>query len=114
EYADGPLKWDIGTNVTTRSETASIVPLPKDPFVAGGAAGATGEVKGQLRYKADALELYGTQTIGSHQGDGTAPTFNEMTTIGSLYRLPGWMAGGTRGASLELNTHDHRKSRIEY
>ena len=114
EYADGPLKWDVGTNVTTRTTTTTIVPTIPDPYVLGGAAGGGGEVKGHVRYVGKEWEFYGVQSFGTQQGDGTAPTLSETTTIGSLYKLPAAIAGGKIGTSLELNSADERKTRIEY
>ncbi len=114
EYADGPLKWEIGTNISTRQKTTSIIPTPKDPYIEGGAAGAGGEIKGQIRYATKEWELYGAQTFGSYQGDGVQPTFHDTTMIGSLYKLPDWMAGGRIGASFELYSDHNSKTRIEY
>jgi hypothetical protein len=114
EYADGPLKWDLGTNVTTRKTTTTIVPVIPDPYIVGGAAGGGGEVKGHVRYVGEDWEFYGAQSVGTYQGDGTAPTLSETTTFGSLYKLPDWTAGAKIGASLELNSADQRKTRIEY
>ena len=113
EYANGPLKWDVGTNVSTHKATTSIIPTPADPNSAG-AAGGSGELKGQLRYAGDDWELYGIQRFGSHQGDGVAPTFSESTTLGSLYKLPPYFAGGKIGASLEINSAEEGKARFEY
>jgi hypothetical protein len=114
EYADGPLKWNLGTNVTTRKTTSTIVPVIPDPYIVGGAAGGGGEVKGHVRYVGEDWEFFGTQSVGTYQGDGTAPTMNDTTTIGSLYKLPDWTAGARVGASVELNSADQRKTRIEY
>ena len=114
EYADGPLKWDIGTNVTTRTTTSTVVPPIPDPQTIGGAAGGAGEVKGHMRYVGKEWEFYGVQKVGTQQGDGTAPTLHESITVGSLYKLPAAMPGGKIGASLEMNSADERKTRIEY
>jgi hypothetical protein len=114
EYADGPLKWDLGTNVMTRKTTTTNVPVIPDPYVVGGAAGGGGEVKGHVRYVGKEWEFYGTQSVGTYQGDGIAPTLSETTTFGSLYKLPDWVEGAKIGASLELNSADQRKTRIEY
>ena len=114
EYADGPLKWDIDTKVSTRTTSTTIVPAIPDPLVAGGAAGGSGEVKGHMRYIGKDWEFYGVQKFGTQQGDGTAPTLHESTTVGSLYKLPAAMSGGKIGASLEMNSADERKTRIEY
>lgn len=114
EYADGPFKWNIGTNISTRQKATSLIPVPQDPYVAGGAAGAGAEVKGQIRYAAGEWELYGVQSFGSYQGDGARPTFHDTTVFGSLYKLPDWLAGGRIGASLELYADDNSKTRIEF
>jgi hypothetical protein len=114
EYADGPLKWDLGTNVTTRKTTSTIVPAIPDPYIVGGAAGGGGEVKGHMRYVGEDWEFYGTQSVGTYQGDGSAPTMNDTTTFGSLYKLPDWTAGARVGASVEMNSADQRKTRVEY
>jgi hypothetical protein len=114
EYADGPMKWDIGTNVTTRTTTSTVVPPIPDPQTIGGAAGGAGEVKGHMRYVGKEWEFYGIQKFGTQQSDGTAPTLHESTTVGSLYKLPAAMSGGKIGASLEMNSADERKTRIEY
>jgi hypothetical protein len=116
EYADGPMKVDVGTKVTTNKTVTPIVPPEMfNPKAVGGAAGGTGEVNGQVRYNLDKdWELYGTQKVGVVQADGTVPTMADTTTFGSLYKLPDWMAGGKIGASLELTPTAERKTRVEY
>lgn len=114
EYADGPLKWDVGTNVVTHSAPVSIVPAVPDPRIVGGAAGGAGELKGHIRYVGKEWEFYGVQSFGAHQGDGTPPTLSETTTVGSLYKLPDSMAAGRIGTSLTMNSADQRTTRIEY
>jgi hypothetical protein len=110
-YADGPMTWDVNGNVTTRKTTTSIVPMTTDPRTAD-AAGGSGEVKGEIRYSADQWEFYGGQRFGTNQSDGAAPTFSETTVLGSLYKLPD--SFGKIGASVELNSADERKARVEY
>lgn len=114
EYSDGPLKWDVGTNVVTHKVATTIIPAIPDPRIIGGAAGGAGEVKGQLRYVGTEWEFYGVQSFGAHQADGALPALHETTTIGSLYKLPGEMAGGKIGTSFALNSAHHRTTRIEY
>jgi hypothetical protein len=110
-YADGPLKWDVDSKVTTLKTTTSIVPMTTDPRAAD-AAGGNGEVKGEVRYSADQWEFYGAQRFGTSQADGAAPTFSETTVLGSLYKLPD--SFGKIGASVEMNSADERKARVEY
>jgi hypothetical protein len=110
-YADGPLKWDVDSKVTTVKTTTSIVPMTTDPRAAD-AAGGNGEVKGEVRYSADQWEFYGAQRFGTSQADGAAPTFSETTVLGSLYKLPD--SFGKIGASVEMNSADERKARVEY
>jgi hypothetical protein len=114
EYTDGPLKWDVATNVVTHSAPVSIIPAIPDPRTVGGAAGGAGELKGHVRYVGKEWEFYGIQSFGAHQGDGAAPTLSDTTTVGSLYKLPAELAGGRIGTSFELNSADQRKTRIEY
>lgn len=111
-YADGPLKWDLNSNVTTNKTATSVIPVPPDPQTVG-AAGGSGELKGEVRYSADQWEFYGAQRFGTNQADGAVPTFSETTLLGSLYKLPDTF-GGKIGASVELNSADERKARIEY
>jgi len=111
QYVDGPLKWDVNSDVTTRKTATSVVPVRQDPNTIG-AAGGSGEVKGEVRYSADRWEFYGTQRFGTNQADGAAPTFNEATVIGSLYSLPA--SSGKIGASVEMNSAAERKTRVEY
>jgi hypothetical protein len=110
-YADGPMKWDVNSNVTARKTTTSVVPMTTDPRTAD-AAGGSGEVKGEVRYAAEQWEFYGTQRFGTSQADGAAPTFSETTVLGSLYKLPD--SFGKIGASVEMNSADERKARVEY
>jgi hypothetical protein len=111
-YADGPLKWDVNSNVTTNKTSTSIVPMSNDPRTAD-AAGGSGELKGEVRYSADQWEFYSVQRFGTNQADGAVPTFSESTLLGSLYKLPD-AVGGKIGASVELNSADERKARVEY
>ena len=111
-YADGPMKWDINSNVTTNKTVTSIVPVRQDPNAAG-AAGGSGELKGEVRYAADQWEFYSVQRFGTTQADGAVPTFSDATVLGSLYKLPDSF-GGKIGASVELNSADERKARVEY
>jgi len=111
-YADGALKWDVNSSVTTNKTVTSVIPVPPDPKTIG-AAGGSGEVKGEVRYSADQWEFYGAQRFGTSQADGVAPTFSETTVLGSLYQLPDSF-GGKIGASVELNSADERKARVEY
>ncbi len=111
-YADGPLKWDVNSSVTTNKTVTSVIPAPPDPKTIG-AAGGSGEVKGEVRYSADQWEFYGAQRFGTSQADGVAPTFSETTVLGSLYKLPDSF-GGKVGASVEMNSADERKARVEY
>ncbi len=112
-YADGALKWDVNSNVTTNKAATSVIPVPPDPKTVG-AAGGSGELKGEVRYAADQWEFYSAQRFGTSQADGSVPTFSDATVLGSLYKLPDSMAGGKIGASLELNSADERKARVEY
>lgn len=114
EYAEGALKWDLSTSVTTRRPVTTIVPALPDPYLDGGAAGGSGQLKGHVRYVGETWEFYGVQTFGAHQGDGAAPTLHEATLLGGLYKLPGAMRGGRIGASIELNSANERKTRVEY
>jgi hypothetical protein len=114
KYSDGPLKYEVGTSITTNKAPTSIIPPVRDPNVLGGAAGGAGEVKGQVLYSEGQWELYGTQKFGVVQADGARPAAQESTTFGSNYLLPDWMAGGKIGASLELAPADEKKTRVEY
>lgn len=111
EYADGPVKWDVNSKVTANKAATSIVPVPPDPKTVG-AAGGSGELKGEVRYSADQWEFFGAQRFGTSQADGAAPTFSDTTVLGSLYKLPD--SFGKLGASVELNSADERKARVEY
>jgi hypothetical protein len=111
-YADGALKWDVNSSVTTNKTATSVIPVPPDPKTVG-TAGGSGELKGEVRYAADQWEFYSVQRFGTSQADGAAPTFSEATVLGSLYRLPDSF-GGKIGASVELNSGDERKARVEY
>lgn len=111
EYADGPVKWDVNSSVTTHKSAKSLIPVPPDPKTVG-TAGGSGELKGEVRYSADQWEFYGAQRFGTNQADGAAPTFSDTTVLGSLYKLPD--SFGKIGASVELNSTDERKARVEY
>lgn len=113
-YSDGPLNYEIGTSVTANKTTTAIIPQIPNPIVIGGAAGGSGEIKGQIRYSDGAWELYGTEKIGVTQADGSTPSAHDSLTLGSTYRLPDWLAGGKVGASLELAASNERKTRLEY
>jgi hypothetical protein len=114
QYSEGPVKFAVGSKVTpNKPATTSVVPQIPDPKIVGGAAGGTGEVKGEVRLTEGQWELYGTQKFGVVQADGASPAAQDSTTFGSLYHLPG-ATGGKIGASLELAPTDERKTRIEY
>ena len=112
-YADGPLKYDLGTKVTTRPTTTTIVPpaLP-DRNALGGATGGTGEVKGGVSYVGEQWELYGRQSVGVGHNDGVGASMTETTTFGSFYKLPD--SSGKIGASIEMNATNERRTRVEY
>jgi hypothetical protein len=114
KYSDGPLKYELGTNVSANKAAATIIPQVPDPHALGGAAGGAGEVKGHVAYAGGQWELYGTQKFGVTQADGLVPVAQDSTTFGSTYQLPDWLAGGKIGASLELAPSDERKTRVEY
>ena len=111
-YSDGTLQYEVGTNVKTNSPMAAIIPQIPDPRVLGGAAGGSGELRGQVRPAEGRWELFGTQRFG--MTDGERPVAQDSTTFGSAYLLPDWMAGGKIAASLELAPSDERKTRVEY
>jgi hypothetical protein len=112
KYSDGSLQYEVGTSVKTNSPTAAIIPQIPDPHVLGGAAGGSGELRGQVRAPEGRWELFGTQRFGVT--DGERPVAQDSTTFGSAYLLPDWMAGGKIAASLELAPSDERKTRVEY
>jgi hypothetical protein len=114
-YTDGPLKYDLGTKVTTATTTTTVVPpaLP-DRNKLGGATGGTGEVKGSITYVGEHWELYGRQSVGVGHTDGVGASVSETTTVGSFYKLPDSAVNGKIGASIEMNAANERKSRIEY
>jgi hypothetical protein len=114
-YTDGPMKFDLGTKVTTATTTTTIVPpaLP-DRNKLSGATGGTGEIKGGISYVGEQWELYGRQSLGVGHTDGVGGSMTEATTFGSLYKLPDSMVNGKIGASIELNAANERKTRIEY
>lgn len=114
EYSDGPMKYEVGTSASVNKPTTSIIPTIPDPKVVGGAAGGSGEVKGEVRFTEGQWELYGSQKFGVVQADGAAPSPRESTVFGSTYKLPAWSAGGKIGASLELAPGHDRKTRVEY
>jgi hypothetical protein len=90
----------------------SIIPQMPDPRMLGGAAGGSGEVKGQVRTSEGQWELFGSQRFGMN--DGGPPVAQDSTTLGSAYLLPDWMAGGKIAASVELAPSDEKKARLEY
>jgi hypothetical protein len=112
KYSDGSWQYEIGTHVRTNGPNASIIPQIPDPRILGGAAGGSGEVKGQLRPAEGGWELFGSQRFG--MTDGERPVAQDSTTLGSAYLLPDWIAGGKIAASVELAPTDERKTRIEY
>ena len=114
KYSDGPVKYEVRTNASANKPTTSIIPTIPDPKVVGGAAGGSGEVKGEVRFTEGQWELYGSQKFGVVQADGSAPSPQESTVFGSTYKLPAWSTGGKIGASLELAPGDDRKTRVEY
>jgi hypothetical protein len=112
KYSDGQLHYEVGTNMKTNRQVTSIIPQMPDPRMLGGAAGGSGEVKGQVRTPEGQWELFGSQRFG--MTDGGPPVAQDSTTLGSAYLLPDWMAGGKIAASVELAPSDERKARLEY
>ena len=112
KYSDGQLHYEIGTNMKTNRQVTSIIPQVPDPRMLGGAAGGSGEVKGQVRTPEGQWELFGSQRFG--MADGGPPVAQNSTTFGSAYLLPDWMAGGKIAASVELAPSDEKKARLEY
>ena len=112
KYSDGQLQYEFGTNMKTNRQVTSIVPQVPDPHIVGGAAGGSGELKGQIRTPEGQWEIFGSQRFGMN--DGGPPVAQDATTLGSAYLLPDWMAGGKIAASVELAPTDERKARIEY
>jgi hypothetical protein len=112
KYSDGQLQYELGTNMKTNRQATSIIPQVPDPQVLGGAAGGSGEVKGQVRTPQGQWELFGSQRFG--MTDGGPPVAQDATTFGSAYLLPDWMAGGKIATSVELAPSDEKKARIEY
>ena len=112
KYSDGQLHYEVGTNMKTNRQVTSIIPQVPDPRMLGGAAGGSGEVKGQVRTPEGQWELFGSQRFG--MADGGPPVAQDSTTFGSAYLLPDWMAGGKIAASVELTPSDEKKARLEY
>ncbi len=112
KYSDGQLHYEVGTNMKTNRQVTSIIPQVPDPRMLGGAAGGSGEVKGQVRTPDGQWELFGGQRFG--MTDGGPPVAQDSTTFGSAYLLPDWMAGGKIAASVELAPSDEKKARLEY
>jgi len=114
-YADGPMKFDLGTKVTTATTTTTIVPpaLP-DRNALSGATGGSGEIKGGVSYVGEQWELYGRQSVGVGHTDGVGASMSETTTFGSLYRLPDSTVNGKIGASIEVSAANERRTRVEY
>ena len=112
KYSDGQLQYEVGTNMKTNRQVTSIIPQIPDPRMLGGAAGGSGEVKGQVRTPEGQWELFGSQRFG--MTDGGPPVAQDSTTLGSAYLLPDWMAGGKIAASVELAPSDDKKARLEY
>ena len=112
KYSDGQLHYEVGTNMKTNRQVTSIIPQMPDPRMLGGAAGGSGEVKGQVRTPEGQWELFGSQRFG--MTDGGPPVAQDSTTFGSAYLLPDWMAGGKIAASVELAPSDEKKARLEY
>jgi hypothetical protein len=96
----------------TNRQVTSIIPQMPDPRVLGGAAGGSGEVKGQVRTPEGQWELFGSQRFG--MVDGGPPVAQDATTLGSAYLLPDWLAGGRIAASVELAPSEEKKARLEY
>jgi hypothetical protein len=114
DYADGPVRIGLGSKVTPATQAPSLIPSVPDPKIVGGAAGGTGELNGQVTYAGDNWELYGAQTVGVAQPDGSAPAVSERTTVGSTFRLPDWLSGGKLNASVEFADTRENKTRVEY
>jgi hypothetical protein len=112
KYSDGQLQYEVGSNVKANRQVTSIIPQMPDPRMLGGAAGGSGEVKGQVRTSEGQWELFGSQRFGMN--DGGPPVAQDSTTLGSAYLLPDWMAGGKIAASVELAPSDEKKARLEY
>lgn len=113
-YTDGPMKFDLGTKVTTGTTTTTVVPPLPDRNKLSGATGGNGEVKGGITYANEHWELYGRQSLGVGHTDGVGASMNETTTFGSFYKLPDSMVNGKVGASIEMNAANERKTRVEY
>lgn len=112
DYADGPMKWDLESTVTTK--TTQTIPVPGANVPGAEATGGTGNLKGRVTYSAEQFEVYGSRNVGVEQQDRIGATLKESTVVGSLYQLPGWMNGGKVGTSLELLPTNERKTRVEY
>jgi hypothetical protein len=112
KYSDGQLHYEVGSNMKTNRQVTSIIPQMPDPRMLGGAAGGSGEVKGQVRTPEGQWEVFGSQRFG--MTDGGPPVAQDSTTFGSAYLLPDWMAGGKIAASVELAPSDEKKARLEY
>jgi hypothetical protein len=112
KYSDGQLQYEVGSNMKTNRQVTSIIPQIPDPRVLGGAAGGSGEFRGQVRTPEGQWELFGSQRFGMN--DGGPPVAQDSTTLGSAYLLPDWMAGGKIAASVELAPSDEKKARLEY
>ena len=114
-YTDGPLKYDVGTKVTTATTTTTVVPpsLP-DRNALSSATGGSGEIKGGISYVGEHWELYGRRSVGVGHTDGVGASMSETTTFGSLYKLPDSMVNGKIGASIEMNAANERRTRVEY
>lgn len=114
DYVEGPVKIGVGTKVTPTTHTPSLIPSIPDPKIVGGAAGGTGEIKGQVTYAGEGWELYGVQTVGVAQPDGAPPSVSERTMFGSSLKLPDWLAGGKVNTSVEFADSSAAKTRFEY
>ena len=112
KYSDGQLHYEVGSNMKANRQVTSIIPQVPDPRMLGGAAGGSGEVKGQVRTPEGQWEVFGSQRFG--MTDGGPPVAQDSTTFGSAYLLPDWMAGGKIAASVELAPSDEKKARLEY
>jgi hypothetical protein len=112
KYSDGQLHYEVGSNMKTNRQVTSIIPQMPDPRMLGGAAGGSGEVKGQVRTPEGQWEVFGSQRFG--MTDGGPPVAQDSTTFGSAYLLPDWMAGGKIAASVELAPSEEKKARLEY
>ena len=91
KYSDGQLHYEVGTNMKTNRQVTSIIPQVPDPRMLGGAAGGSGEVKGQVRTPEGQWELFGGQRFG--MTDGGPPVAQGLDHVRQRLpatRLDGW------------------------